>query len=553
MAIYKRWVGGAGTGKTSLILDCLTEAKASLGLSTDEIGLCTFTRAGRQELSERAAEAWGVDVEALTKSGWFRTAHSIAYRQSKVEQGQLLEGEDGIEWTSQKLGERAAPGSGDPASSGWETRGETDASIALRAWELARQSLVPLSQVISDWTQIGDTTIQANAARVIIDKYEHAKRAEGRLDFTDVASRFAGVRHTVDGPVEVEPTGDVPEQLRVLAIDEAQDSSAIVDRICRRIARSPNIERVFLLGDPYQSILGFNGADYRHFLSWDADESIMPRSYRCPKVIMDYGERCLRQMRSGYRDRKISPAPHEGSILHARHAHEAVSRIDPSRSTLVIARVAFALAEYEDELKARKIPYSWIDRVGSASSLSGYKCLWDLEHGQIVSGDDWAAAIAMSAASHPEAGKLIVHGEKKAWKDGRRGNIDFIRPIPEDMELAGCTPKMVEFILSGRWPEAMDSRHRDKAAAWRSAALTHGTDVASNPRVRLSTIHSAKGMEGDLVILSTVSSKAVETSRVSLAARHDEECRVNYVAVTRARENLLVVDDGSRYSLELPA
>jgi superfamily I DNA/RNA helicase len=60
-------------------------------------------------------------------------------------------------------------------------------------------------------------------------------------------------------------------------------------------------------------------------------------------------------------------------------------------------------------------------------------------------------------------------------------------------------------------------------------------------------------MEGDLVILSTVSSKAVESSRHKLTDRHDEECRVNYVAVTRARENLLVVDDGGKFSLELPA
>ena len=78
MGRIERHIGGPGTGKTKLILDRLTEVKNERGLSVEEIGLCTFTRAGRQELAARAAAEWGCEVEALTKSGWFRTAHSLA-------------------------------------------------------------------------------------------------------------------------------------------------------------------------------------------------------------------------------------------------------------------------------------------------------------------------------------------------------------------------------------------------------------------------------------------------------------------------------------------
>ena len=59
-AKVERAIGGAGTGKTRLILERLTQAKDELGLSVDEIGFCTFTRAGRAEIAERAADAWGV-------------------------------------------------------------------------------------------------------------------------------------------------------------------------------------------------------------------------------------------------------------------------------------------------------------------------------------------------------------------------------------------------------------------------------------------------------------------------------------------------------------
>jgi superfamily I DNA/RNA helicase len=89
-AHVERSIGGAGTGKTRQVLENLTRAKQELGLSVDQIGFCTFTRAGRAEISERAAGEWGVPVEALTKTGWFRTAHSIAYRQMEIKSDQLI-------------------------------------------------------------------------------------------------------------------------------------------------------------------------------------------------------------------------------------------------------------------------------------------------------------------------------------------------------------------------------------------------------------------------------------------------------------------------------
>lgn len=554
MAKVERWIGGPGTGKTRLIQERLTDAKEELRLSTDEIGLCTFTRAGRHELSERVASAWGCEPEALTKHGWFRTAHSIAYRQAGIEDGRLLEGQDGREWIGQAIGQKVAvtrTASGEPDYC--PIGGGTTADLSLKAWELARQTLGTLSGVIQAWSAIGDDAPSLSEAKSIVSRYELAKTREGRVDFTDIVSLYAGVKHTIDGHVEVEPIGDVPESLRVLAIDEAQDSSAVVDRICRRLASSPHMERVFIVGDPYQSIYGFGGSDYRHFLSWDADEKTMPRSYRCPQVVMGLGERCIRQMRSGYRDRGIIPATHQGRVSHASDAREAVRGIRHGESTLILGRCGFSLSDYEHELQSAKIPYSWVDAASPLAALSGYRCLWDLEHGRVVHGEDWANAISMLAARHVNHGKLLVHGEKAAWRDGRRSEVDFIRPTSEDLSsLAGCEPALISLILAGEWVSVIDAKHSHKAEAWRQCAAVHGPELASNPMVRLSTIHSAKGLEGDTVIMSTVSSRSVEAARQSLASRWDEECRVNYVGVTRARQNLVVVDDGQNYRLELP-
>lgn len=555
-ADIERIVGGPGTGKTHLILDRLTQAKAEMGLSHSEIGLCTFTRAGRAELAARASDAWGCDVDALTKSGWFRTAHSISHRQCGIEEGALLEGSGGAKWISESVG-GSVEAKHDPATGETFYAPSADDRItgpSLRAWDLARSRMVPLQNVLREWTTIGDATLSIESARHVVERYESCKRSEGRVDYTDMVARFAGIRFTVDGPEESLPEGDVPDEIKVLAIDEAQDSSALVDRVCRRLAASDSMRLVLLTGDPYQSVFRFGGSDFRHFMSWDARESIMPRSHRCPPVVMKYGERCIRQMRSGYRDRGILPASHDGSIVTIGSADEAVSGVRPDESCLILGRCGFALDAYEIALVRAGIPYIWVDKQGSARQLSGFQCLFDIERGKFVSGPEWATAVSMTPVGHEELGKFLKHGEKTAWASGRRSDVDILEPSLEDMtEFGGATETWFNIIKSGDWPKYLETRRKHDAREWREAAVRFSPELASNPKVRLSTIHSAKGLEGDTVILSTISSGAVTRARQRLSEAHDEECRINYVAVTRARRKLVIVRDAQHDALELPA
>ena len=554
-AEFNRYIGGPGTGKTRLILDSLSEAKNRFGLSHCEIGLCTFTRAGRAELSERAAEAWGVSPEALTKHGWFRTAHSIAHRQCGVEKGALLQGEEGGEFLGRAVGGRVtAKYRADTQQTVYVSAdGDPIVDVSLRAWDLCRGRMVPLAVVLEEFTRLGGEFVPSvESAENVIEKYERAKNRDNRVDFTDMIAKFAGVRFSVRGPEECDPDGEVPDEIKVLAIDEAQDSSSLVDRVCRRIAASPNMKMVFLTGDTYQSIYRFGGSDYRHFLSWEASESVMPRSYRCPPEIMRLGERCIRQMRRGYKERNILPASHSGSVGRISSAEEAVARINPEESTLILGRCGFSLDAYEAELKQQKIPYIWLDKAGGSAALSGYQTLWKMQNGEVVSNGEWSSAVSVLSVSSRKFGKLLQHGEKTAWKEGRRANIDAVHPSDEFISLAGGTPALTALITSGRWHLAVEPGKSDEAESWVSSAAQWGPDIASNPRVRLSTIHAAKGCEGDTVILSTISSPAVTNAVEALSEAHDEECRVSYVAVTRARRNLLIVDDADKHSMELP-
>ena len=99
----------------------------------------------------------------------------------------------------------------------------------------------------------------------------------------------------------------------------------------------------------------------------------------------------------------------------------------------------------------------------------------------------------------------------------------------------GATPAFLEAVRSGRWQAWIPG------AAERVAALARwGEELVHDPHVRVGTVHSAKGAEADNVALLTTLSRPC-----ALAARTekglDEESRVKYVGVTRARERLLVV------------
>jgi superfamily I DNA/RNA helicase len=71
--------------------------------------------------------------------------------------------------------------------------------------------------------------------------------------------------------------------------------------------------------------------------------------------------------------------------------------------------------------------------------------------------------------------------------------------------------------------------------------LSNGEDLRKNPRVKLSTIHSAKGGEADNVLLILDNTKTIRDALEKSSDKQDEEHRVWYVGVTRTKQNLYIM------------
>lgn len=542
-SIKARLVGGAGTGKTTELMGTIDKAKEKLGGSPFAIGFTSFTRAARAEAVERASANWNVPPEVLAKDGWFKTVHSIAYRQLGVKKGELLDDtKASAEWIANALGVNVRTII-DEDSGYARFTGEKSAAAALNAWEQARSRMEPLESTIRRAARLGDSVPSYAACKQYIEKYESAKRLECRYDFTDLLARFGGIRFTPEGFEQTDPEGELPPSVKAWVMDEQQDASPLVDVCCRRLAAGENVKWVYLAGDPMQSIFGFGGSDSRLFMAWDVHkQKIMPKTWRCPAPVLSLGEGCLKRMREGYWDRGIAPADHEGEVVRGGYAETVAASLSATDQTLVIARCNYTAEIWEAVLAKKRLPFAKLKAKDNTKFLRAANALWDIEHGNPASSEDFAAAVDLL----PATGNM-VKGTKAAW--GRDDTLQRWEVVfPADLEDTGMKPEFAEKLRKGGWGDLFHG-----AGRWRRAAEKYGPELATRPAIRVGTIHAAKGMEADTVVLSTTISRRIHEAQGIDSAQHDEERRIEYVGVTRARKKLIVAtEQGADYKMRLP-
>lgn len=539
MAKIARLIGGAGTGKTTELLRIMDGALEQLGDDPLRLGFASFTRAARAEAAGRAAAAWGVSERLLTQEGWFRTVHSTAMRCIGVSSGQLItESAEDVKWLSEALGVRVSS-QYDEETGGVKYVGDPTVAASLNCWALCRSSLIPLSTVVSRARSVDDNVPDFAAIVRIAEHYETAKNLHDRVDFTDLLMRFAGLGMSPqEGPYNKSEEGELPA-VEAWLFDEQQDASPLLDAVCKRLVSAPSVKWCYVVGDPFQAIYGFAGSSAECFLAWDASkERTMPKSWRCPKPVAELGERCLRRMRRGYFDRKIAPADHEGSVQELDSIEQAVSKINPSESWLLIARTNFQASRLFAAMCEAKKPVKWTTSPeGPTARAVGMQALFSLEKGEPITASQWMRAMELLPQINKSKQKILVRGTKTKWKNSEESQKwDLI--FPSELQEVGATESLVNALATKEWVSLVD-----RGAEWREQASRWGSDLAADPKVRVGTIHSVKGAEADNVALLTTTSNRVAAGAED-SHQHDEECRIAYVGVTRTRRNLYVINEG---------
>jgi DNA helicase-2/ATP-dependent DNA helicase PcrA len=370
---------------------------------------------------------------------------------------------------------------------------------------------------------------------------------------------------------------------RFVCVDEAQDLNeaqyAVISALC-----GADFKNVMMVGDPKQSIYGFNTAGPQYMqkfaLEFGALTAELTDNFRCSKAVVD----AARALDSKYHVQGQLPIAGECLLYtgtdEANEAELVVGRllelatsghpdvegaITPSRCA-VLARNRFALLAVEKELKEKGIPYykrltanhenesSLVEDFQLAmrvmvnprdrlhyTSLAGR---WKVATAQPAATTAEAAITGLALSSGLEDAKVAAEAAAVAFGGGDKPNF-----IGAFSLLKAYGDKLAEEnrravwedvkVFELEWDQYLRSEGAGRSVSgFLSSKALGSTQRAVKDGVGLLTVHSAKGLEFDVVAIVGMAEGIFPDYRARTPKEQQEEARSAFVAVTRSRRLL---------------
>ena len=303
------------------------------------------------------------------------------------------------------------------------------------------------------------------------------KKTHGLIDFTDMLEKFL---HKGKSP-----------KFDVIFVDEAQDLSIIQWAIINKIERETGCD-VWVAGDDDQAIFGWAGAEVDSFINWEAKEIPLKQSERVPTEIQLKDLSIINRVEDNRLSKDYFPKKIKGEIFE----RFKLADIDMTKGDwLILTRTNPLL---------KPIP-SYLKRQG----------------------------LFFQTAQGNSIGKTLFE-DIGYWNQLRKGE-----KIPEIQEQR-VLEKMSKVDHTLEWYDAFTNVSFFKKDYLRSM-LVNGEDLSKEPRIKVSTIHGAKGGEATNVVLFL--NQTINTMKAAKKAvtKRDEEFRIWYVGVTRTIQNLYLI------------
>ncbi|GAA2243631.1 DNA helicase [Streptomyces ruber] len=521
-------LAGAGTGKTRAITHRIAYGVRAGILQPSSVLAVTFTNRAAGEMRGRLRQLGASGVQA-------RTFHSAALRQLQYF------------WPR-------AVGGPMPRIVDRKIQIVADAAAACRI-RLDRNELRDVTAEI-EWSKVTQT-VPGDYAAVAAERgrdaprdpaeiaklyaaYEDLKRDRALIDFEDVLLLTVGI---------LQDRRDVAEQVRAqyrhFVVDEYQDVSPLQQRLLELWLGER--DDLCVVGDASQTIYSFTGATPDHLLDFrtrhpGATVVKLVRDYRSTPQVVRLANGLLAQARGRAAQHRLelvsqrAPGPEP---VHTEYGDEpaeaegAASRIRdliasgvPASEIAVLFRTNSQSEIYEQALADAGVPYQlrgaerFFDRpevrkasaaLRAAARFGANDTLLDdtvdlpSQVRAVLSGEGWT--------SEPPAGSGAV---RERWE-----SLAALVNLAQDC--AATSPGATLGDLVAELDERANAQH---------APTVQGVTLAS--------LHSAKGLEWDVVFLVGVAEGMMPITYARTDEQIEEERRLLYVGVTRARERLHV-------------
>ncbi|MFB6171699.1 MAG: UvrD-helicase domain-containing protein [Haloarculaceae archaeon] len=565
-----RLFGGPGSGKTTALLDRVETLLEDEDVDVKDVLVVSYTRAAAAEIRERLAERLEENPRALR--GNVSTMHAKAYELLNLSRGDVVGESDkeafceeyGVPYEDEYEGSRRRSarsttlGNKIIATSQWLQRTRRDVADWYDVpfqWNVDEVRLPPdvdpNAQTGNKYTPTWPSSDDRIDVPEVIRGWRNYKGQHDLVGFADMLER-------------VEQRSLLP-RVDYLVIDEFQDITTLQYAVYEEW--KPHMKKVLIAGDDDQVVYAWQGADPDLLLDEHVDDDVvLPNSYRLPSRILNVVNREVRHI-TKRQEKDLRPRK-EGGRVEAVASPSMLDLVRNVRSTvetddgdvLVLFRARYQMFQFIDEFIGEGIPFScltdqrmWTDR------LRGY-----------------VRAVEKLDADEPidglEARRLAEMLADSAFGTGERDDMfDAIDALQDeegvedltDMEVA---PSFVtEYAPFAPGPaSAADMLSRVSNYQERSVDAYFAGDYqdVDPTRVRLGTIHSAKGREADHVFMATdLTEKVVEQMAATVddvddadvpefdkrtdpvPVLTDNERRVFYVGMSRARERLVLLEN----------
>ncbi len=573
-------IAGAGSGKTKTLV-CRMCYLVEKGVPPEKILLLTFTRKAAQEMIERANTL----LKRVTNKILGGTFHSLSYFMLK-QYGSLIgyhpnftlldrsDAEDLLNLLKNGLG-----------LGNLKKRFPKKETLATIYSKIINQGLSLEEILTKDYPQFIEFLPEIERLWI---EYSHYKREHQLMDYDDLLINWLELLKKFPWIRE-----EVGRRFNFIMVDEYQDTNALQGEIIKYMAESH--QNVMAVGDDSQSIYGFRGADWRNIFNFpklfpQTKIIKLEQNYRSTQPILDLANVIIAYSKIKYTKtlfslKKGGPKP---VVVKARDA-TSISRFIGERvlelrekgiklsQIAVLFRSAYHSYELEVELTKIGLPfvkYGGLRLLESAhikDILAFLKVL--LNPKDLLS---WNRILLLMEGIGPRTAEKILQTIKK--------ELSFLNPIlqsysyPElrdwvkilsennpyqktSLEILQEIWNFYEIIFERTYSEDYHRRIKDIeglfSLAERYQSLDEfisellldppeSTDIdpefdEESPLV-LSTIHSAKGLEWHTVfILSLIEVRFPSAYSLKNEEELEEERRLFYVAVTRAKESLFLM------------
>jgi DNA helicase II / ATP-dependent DNA helicase PcrA len=304
-------------------------------------------------------------------------------------------------------------------------------------------------------------------------------------------------------------------------LDEAQDLSPSQWDMFFYI--ESRCERSYIAGDDDQTIYTFQGADPDIFINLKGTYDARVKSRRVPKKIYDVAVSILSQIETRL-PKKWEPKEEEGNVYNNIFLED----IDFSKGKwFVLTRTNNELKPIAEHLESIHMRFdSKVNNLLSKKLLDAYRIWVRLNDGATVSSEE-----ALKIYDYLNYTKKQV---KRGFSQGQTlAKVEYVN-LEDLVANHGL-------LVTGSW----ELLHIEEASkVYIKGLIEQGEDLFKDARIRLSTIHRAKGDEEDNVVLFTDLRKIIYEQAKK---NPDPEHRLFFVGVTRAKHNLYIMAPTEEY------